>query len=250
MGGRGGVAPDGAQLPADLALLSALAAVGARFAGDRALYTWFTLQSAIDVWRGRGGAWKGRGPRPWRDGHERARISPRARTTARRTSRSPPSSSKPRHRAAIMAFYRFAAPPMTSPTTRPCPRRTGWPALERMRRTPGRESDAGRGPSLALRRALKKSGGPPAPCTASNPCLSPPFPPRRQPEPLCRLGRADGLLPLFRAPVGRFVLDVHGEARTTWPANDALCAALQVVNHLQDCAKDYRGLTASISPKS
>jgi squalene synthase HpnC len=42
------------------------------------------------------------------------------------------------------------------------------------------------------------------------------------------------------APVGRFVLDVHREARTTWPASDALCAALQVINHLQDCAKDYR----------
>ena len=43
-------------------------------------------------------------------------------------------------------------------------------------------------------------------------------------------------------PVGRFVLDVHGEARATWPASDALCAALQVINHLQDCAKDYRAL--------
>lgn len=43
-------------------------------------------------------------------------------------------------------------------------------------------------------------------------------------------------------PVGRFVLDVHGESRDTWPANDALCAALQIINHLQDCAKDYRGL--------
>jgi squalene synthase HpnC len=41
-------------------------------------------------------------------------------------------------------------------------------------------------------------------------------------------------------PVGRYVLDVHGESRETWPANDALCAALQVINHLQDCAKDYR----------
>ena len=41
-------------------------------------------------------------------------------------------------------------------------------------------------------------------------------------------------------PVGRFVLDVHGESRDTWPANDALCAALQVINHLQDCGKDYR----------
>jgi len=43
-------------------------------------------------------------------------------------------------------------------------------------------------------------------------------------------------------PVGRFVLDVHGEARDTWPASDALCAALQIINHLQDCAKDFRSL--------
>jgi squalene synthase HpnC len=44
------------------------------------------------------------------------------------------------------------------------------------------------------------------------------------------------------APVGRFVLDLHGESRVTWAANDALCAALQVINHLQDCAKDFRAL--------
>lgn len=43
-------------------------------------------------------------------------------------------------------------------------------------------------------------------------------------------------------PVGRFVLDVHGEDRSIWPANDALCAALQIINHLQDCKKDYRDL--------
>ena len=41
-------------------------------------------------------------------------------------------------------------------------------------------------------------------------------------------------------PVGRFVLDVHGESRVLWPACDALCSALQIINHLQDCAKDYR----------
>jgi squalene synthase HpnC len=44
------------------------------------------------------------------------------------------------------------------------------------------------------------------------------------------------------APVGRFVLDLHGESPRTWPLNDSLCAALQVINHLQDCAKDYREL--------
>ncbi|MFO1124656.1 MAG: squalene synthase HpnC [Methylocystis sp.] len=44
-------------------------------------------------------------------------------------------------------------------------------------------------------------------------------------------------------PVGRFVCDVHGEtAGRVWAANDALCAALQVINHMQDCGKDYRNL--------
>jgi squalene synthase HpnC len=43
-------------------------------------------------------------------------------------------------------------------------------------------------------------------------------------------------------PVGRFVLDVHGEDTNTWVASDALCAALQVINHLQDCKRDYLDL--------
>jgi farnesyl-diphosphate farnesyltransferase len=42
------------------------------------------------------------------------------------------------------------------------------------------------------------------------------------------------------APVGRQLLDLHGEGRATWPPSDALCAALQVLNHLQDCAADHR----------
>ena len=50
-------------------------------------------------------------------------------------------------------------------------------------------------------------------------------------------------------PVGRFVLDVHGESESLWPANDALCAALQVINHLQDCAKDYRELDRVYIPE-
>ena len=40
-------------------------------------------------------------------------------------------------------------------------------------------------------------------------------------------------------PVGRFMLDVHGESTSTWAASDALCAGLQINNHLQDCGKDY-----------
>ena len=49
-------------------------------------------------------------------------------------------------------------------------------------------------------------------------------------------------------PVGRFVLDVHGEDRSLWPLSDALCAALQIINHLQDCAKDYRMLNRVYLP--
>lgn len=41
------------------------------------------------------------------------------------------------------------------------------------------------------------------------------------------------------APVGRFLCDLHGEDRALYPLSDALCNALQVINHLQDCAKDY-----------
>ena len=44
------------------------------------------------------------------------------------------------------------------------------------------------------------------------------------------------------SPVGRQLLDLHGESRETWGPSDALCSALQVLNHLQDCAEDYRDL--------
>ncbi len=43
-------------------------------------------------------------------------------------------------------------------------------------------------------------------------------------------------------PVGRYLLDLHGEAVSGYPAADALCSALQVLNHLQDCQDDYRSL--------
>lgn len=44
------------------------------------------------------------------------------------------------------------------------------------------------------------------------------------------------------SPVGRQLLDLHGEDRVSWPSSDALCSALQVLNHLQDCAADHRNL--------
>ena len=54
---------------------------------------------------------------------------------------------------------------------------------------------------------------------------------------------------LSAMPVGRFVCDVHGESRSVWPANDALCAALQIINHLQDCKDDYRNLDRVYIPQ-
>jgi squalene synthase HpnC len=44
------------------------------------------------------------------------------------------------------------------------------------------------------------------------------------------------------APVGRFLLELHGEDRRHFTFSDALCNALQVINHLQDCADDYGNL--------
>jgi hydroxysqualene synthase len=50
-------------------------------------------------------------------------------------------------------------------------------------------------------------------------------------------------------PVGRFMLDVHGESTSTWAASDALCAGLQINNHLQDCGNDYKNLNRVYLPR-
>ena len=50
-------------------------------------------------------------------------------------------------------------------------------------------------------------------------------------------------------PVGRFMLDVHGESTSTWAASDALCAGLQINNHLQDCGSDYKNLNRVYLPR-
>jgi len=44
------------------------------------------------------------------------------------------------------------------------------------------------------------------------------------------------------SPVGRYLLDLHGEDTAGYVNSDALCDALQVLNHLQDCQDDYRAL--------
>ncbi|MFN0041615.1 MAG: squalene synthase HpnC [Alphaproteobacteria bacterium] len=54
---------------------------------------------------------------------------------------------------------------------------------------------------------------------------------------------------LSAAPVGRYLLDLHGEDRASYPASDALCNALQVLNHLQDCKDDKRALDRVYLPE-
>lgn len=44
------------------------------------------------------------------------------------------------------------------------------------------------------------------------------------------------------SPVGRFLLDLHGEDQALYRLSDPLCDALQILNHLQDCADDLREL--------
>jgi farnesyl-diphosphate farnesyltransferase len=49
-------------------------------------------------------------------------------------------------------------------------------------------------------------------------------------------------------PVGRHVLDLHGENRATYVPSDALCTSLQVLNHLQDCVQDLSRLDRCYLP--
>jgi squalene synthase HpnC len=51
-----------------------------------------------------------------------------------------------------------------------------------------------------------------------------------------------GYCTLSARPVGRQLLDLHGEATALYAFSDPLCDALQVLNHLQDCQADYRNL--------
>ena len=59
----------------------------------------------------------------------------------------------------------------------------------------------------------------------------------------------EGYCMLSAAPVGRYLLDLHGEDRAGYRASDALCNALQVLNHLQDCQDDYRQLDRVYLPQ-
>jgi squalene synthase HpnC len=150
----------------------------------------------------------------------------------------------PAFRAPIMAFYRFArlADDIADHETAPPAEKLA--RLEAMRAGITGESDA-EPSAVALRKVMAERGLDPSHALD----LLEAF--RRDVTKL-RYDSWDDLMDYCRysaMPVGRFVLDVHGEDRATWPANDALCAALQVINHLQDCGKDFRTIDRVYLPQ-
>jgi hydroxysqualene synthase len=150
----------------------------------------------------------------------------------------------PRHRAPIMAFYRFARTADDVADNPDAPPEQKLALLEQMRAgLSGADGVSAEGEGL--RRALAANG-----LTDQHGLdLLEAF---RRDVTKTRYASWDELMDYCRysaMPVGRFVLDVHGEARSTWPANDALCAALQVINHLQDCGKDFRQIDRIYVPR-
>jgi squalene synthase HpnC len=150
----------------------------------------------------------------------------------------------PQFRAPVMAYYRFArlADDIADHETAPAAEKLA--RLEAMRAGITGESDA-EPSAVTLREVMAERGLDPIHALD----LLEAF--RRDVTKL-RYESWDDLMDYCRysaMPVGRFVLDVHGESRATWPANDALCAALQIINHLQDCGKDYRAIDRVYLPR-
>lgn len=143
----------------------------------------------------------------------------------------------PKHRPAILAFYRFAraADDVADHPTAEADERLRL--LDVMRRC--LEDGTGSVPeALALRSALAERS------LSSRHALDL-LEAFRRDVTKTRYADWEELMDYCRfsaMPVGRFVLDVHGENEGTWTASDKLCAALQIINHMQDCAKDYRQL--------
>lgn len=143
----------------------------------------------------------------------------------------------PRHRQTILAFYRFARAADDVADHVSLPEQEKLARLDRLENTLlGASEDAPE--ALFLRASLAARGLPPHHAQDLLTAFRMDVTKRRYQDwdDLIRYCSYSAM------PVGRFVLDVHGESRATWPASDALCAALQIINHLQDCGADYRNL--------
>jgi hydroxysqualene synthase len=149
----------------------------------------------------------------------------------------------PRHRALILAFYEFVRCADDIADHAKLPAQEKVKLLDRLEQDL-LGTDDGNAQAAALRRALAERNMPP-----------------QHAQDLLKAFRLDATKLRYRdwddlmeycaysaMPVGRFVLDVHGESRSTWPASDAICAALQIINHIQDCAADYRNLNRVYVP--
>jgi squalene synthase HpnC len=151
----------------------------------------------------------------------------------------------PRFRQPIIAFYRFARTADDIADHASATPADKLALLDDMRATVMGEADSSP-EALGLRLALQAHG-----LDARHPLdLLAAF---RRDAANPRVRDWDDLIAYCRVsamPVGRFVLDVHGENRATWPASDALCAALQIINHVQDCGEDYRELGRVYVPET
>ena len=149
----------------------------------------------------------------------------------------------PRHRALILAFYNFVR------TADDIADHATLPPDEKLRFLDLLDAELlGKGDSqpeaVRLREALAERGMPPR--HALDVLIA-----FRMDVTKLRYENWDEVIHYCRysaMPVGRFMLDVHGESVSTWPASDALCAGLQINNHLQDCAKDYKDLNRVYLP--
>jgi squalene synthase HpnC len=150
----------------------------------------------------------------------------------------------PRHRALILAFYNFVR------TADDIADHASLNAQAKLKLLDELEADllgqgGGQPEAAALREALAERGMPPRHARD----LLTAF---RMDVTKLRYEDWDDLIhycSYSAMPVGRFVLDVHGESTATWPASDAVCAALQINNHLQDCGKDFRELNRVYIPR-
>jgi squalene synthase HpnC len=155
----------------------------------------------------------------------------------------------PRHRALILAFYNFvrtADDIADHATLAPGDKLAYLDLLEAELLGQG---DLGQGDTqpeaVNLRRALAERGMPPR--HALDVLIA-----FRMDVTKLRYENWDEVIHYCRysaMPVGRFMLDVHGESTSTWVASDALCAGLQINNHLQDCGKDFRDLNRVYLPR-
>ena len=149
----------------------------------------------------------------------------------------------PRHRAPILAFYNFVRTADDIADHEALGEQDKLAYLDLLEAELLGQGDS-QPEAVALRRALAERGMPPRHALD----LLTAF---RMDVTKLRYENWDELIHYCRysaMPVGRFVLDVHGESTSTWTANDALCAGLQINNHLQDCGKDYRSLNRVYVP--